>query len=143
MEFELKGEILDVEAGEGIEILDSNRLRIDLGQGRSCIAHAVKVGDDWWIHMQGRTIKARVIEAGANIDLAGSACNAPMPGTIIEVLVTAGQQVGEGEALITMEAMKMEHRILAPSDGVVDAVHFQAGDKVESGELLLDFSASE
>ena len=143
MDFELNGEIYEINPVQDAVILDSSRLRIDSDQERSCIAHVAKVGDYWWVHLKGRTIKAKVIEAGANIDSSNNACNAPMPGTIIEILVQAGQEVSEGDALITMEAMKMEHRILAPGDGIVDAVHFQAGDKVESGELLLDFSASE
>ncbi len=142
MEFELNGEIYEIDPVQNAEILDSNRLRIDIGLERSCIAHVTKVGDYWWVHMKGRTIKAKVIEAGTNVDSSNNVCNAPMPGTIIEVLVQAGQEVSEGDALIIMEAMKMEHRILAPGDGIVDAVHFQAGDKVESGELLLDFLAS-
>ncbi|MCR9257773.1 MAG: acetyl/propionyl/methylcrotonyl-CoA carboxylase subunit alpha [Alphaproteobacteria bacterium] len=66
---------------------------------------------------------------------------APMPGKIIRVLVSSGQQVVGGEALLVVEAMKMEHTIRAPEDGVVVMVHYQEGDLVEEGTVLVDFEA--
>ena len=62
----------------------------------------------------------------------------PMPGRIIEVMATQGQQVKQGDALLILEAMKMEHTITAPHDGVVQSLHYSAGDLVDEGvELLL------
>ncbi|PKI17392.1 acetyl/propionyl/methylcrotonyl-CoA carboxylase subunit alpha [Colwellia sp. 12G3] len=65
---------------------------------------------------------------------------APMNGTVVSVLVTSGEQVNKNQPLIIMEAMKMEHTIKAPSDGVVDEVFFCAGDMVDGGAELLAFS---
>lgn len=65
---------------------------------------------------------------------------APMPGKIVAVLVRNGQTVTKGAALITMEAMKMEHTILAVEDGIVEEVLFNAGDQVDEEALLLRFS---
>jgi acetyl/propionyl-CoA carboxylase alpha subunit len=63
-------------------------------------------------------------------------CAAPMPGQILEVQVAVGDRVEGGQSLMTMEAMKMEHRILAPHDGVVTRLDVKAGDQVSEGQLL-------
>ncbi|HYH18696.1 MAG TPA: acetyl/propionyl/methylcrotonyl-CoA carboxylase subunit alpha [Azospirillum sp.] len=62
---------------------------------------------------------------------------APMPGTVIRVLVEAGQAVERGAPLMLLEAMKMEHTIKAPASGTVSAVHFAVGDQVSEGMELL------
>ena len=61
-----------------------------------------------------------------------------MPGTILEVLVKEGQRVREGQTLLVMEAMKMEHRIMAPKAGEVLAVNFAVGDRVDMGATLVE-----
>jgi len=68
---------------------------------------------------------------------------APMNGTMVGVLVEAGQQVTKGQPLVIMEAMKMEHTIKAPSDGTIDEVYFKEGDMVDGGAELLAFTAQE
>ncbi|KGJ97112.1 acetyl/propionyl/methylcrotonyl-CoA carboxylase subunit alpha [Colwellia psychrerythraea] len=67
---------------------------------------------------------------------------APMNGTMVSVLVTPGEQVTKDQPLVIMEAMKMEHTIKAPSDGVVDEIYFSTGDMVDGGTELLAFSSS-
>ncbi|MBR5539761.1 MAG: biotin/lipoyl-binding protein [Clostridia bacterium] len=62
---------------------------------------------------------------------------APMPGTIVNIVVSAGQAVKSGEVLLVLEAMKMENEIMAPRDGVVAGVHVNKGDSVDSGALLV------
>ena len=60
-----------------------------------------------------------------------------MPGNVVRVLVAPGDAVRAGQPTVTIEAMKMEHQILAPLDGTVEAVHVAPGDQVETGQLLL------
>ena len=60
-----------------------------------------------------------------------------MPGTIVNVVVSAGQSVKSGDVLVVLEAMKMENEIMAPRDGVVAGVHVNKGDSVDSGTLLI------
>ena len=64
---------------------------------------------------------------------------APMPGKLIAVHVVEGAEVAKGDPLMVLEAMKMEHVIRAPEDGVVAALHYGPGDQVEEGADLLHF----
>jgi len=63
---------------------------------------------------------------------------APMPGLVLEVKVSAGQQVTAGQALAIVEAMKMENVIKAPAGGTVKAVHAVVGKSVEKGDKLVE-----
>ncbi len=63
---------------------------------------------------------------------------APMSGTVVAVLVEAGEKVVRGAPLMILEAMKMEHTIAAPADGVVAAVNYRPGDRVKEGADLVD-----
>jgi 3-methylcrotonyl-CoA carboxylase alpha subunit len=61
-----------------------------------------------------------------------------MSGAIVAVMVKAGDKVVRGAPLIVLEAMKMEHTIVAPADGVVASVNFGVGDRVAEGADLVD-----
>jgi len=125
---------------EGQRLLQHNRgrLHLTLRDGRTCLAHAAKVGDVWWVHLNGRTYKWERIEPGSSGAEDEGGLVAPMPGKVLEVLVAQGDVVESGTPLMVLEAMKMEHRIVAASDGKVVAVHYAAGDQVAQGAVLLD-----
>ncbi|MFZ9816158.1 MAG: acetyl/propionyl/methylcrotonyl-CoA carboxylase subunit alpha [Ilumatobacteraceae bacterium] len=65
---------------------------------------------------------------------------APMQGTIVKVLVEVGQEVNAGDAVVVLEAMKMENQLQADKAGTVSAVKVKAGDKVGSGDVLVVIS---
>ena len=67
----------------------------------------------------------------------GGRLSAPMPGKILSFLVKAGDTVKKGQPLAVMEAMKMEHTIAAPADGVVEELMYAPGDQVTEGSELL------
>ncbi len=67
---------------------------------------------------------------------------APMPGVVTLLSAKPGQAIAAGEALLVMEAMKMEHAIKAPYDGVIKAYRFAPGDQVKDGDLLVEFEES-
>lgn len=67
----------------------------------------------------------------------GEPVKAPMPGTIVSVAVSNGQEVKTGDVLVVLEAMKMENEIKAPKDGKIVSVSVNKGDAVESGAELV------
>ncbi|WP_206788570.1 biotin carboxylase N-terminal domain-containing protein [Amycolatopsis sp. MtRt-6] len=68
--------------------------------------------------------------------LAAGSLVAPMPGTVVRLAVQAGDPVKAGDPLLWLEAMKMEHRIAAPADGVVAELPVTVGQQVEVGTIL-------
>jgi len=64
---------------------------------------------------------------------------APMPGLILDILVTPGQEVKKGDQLLILEAMKMENVLKAPGDGTVSSIEVAKGDSVEKGQVLIKF----
>lgn len=79
-------------------------------------------------------------KAGATAS-AGS-LNAPMPGKILELLISDGDSVEEGQPVLILEAMKMENELNSPSNGVVSKLHIQQGDNVEKNQILIDIEPS-
>lgn len=63
---------------------------------------------------------------------------APMPGLILDIKVSEGQEVKEGQTLVILEAMKMENSITAPRDAVIKKVPVQKGNTVAKNELLIE-----
>ena len=129
----------EVVNGHGFEIdARPNRIWVD---GK--LAHAVKVGDDWWVHLNGAIHIVSIDEQGASGTGEADGMIAPMPGKVLEILCEEGDIVEEGQTLIVMEAMKMEHRITAPRDGKGENVHVAIGDQVEKEQLLVSLEDEE
>jgi acetyl/propionyl-CoA carboxylase alpha subunit len=89
-------------------------------------------GDAW-------RLEAPNPDAAADEGAASSIVVAPMPGKVLSVTAKAGQSVTKGEALIVLEAMKMEHSLNAPKDGVIANVSVSTGDQVSDGDVLVRF----
>ncbi len=64
---------------------------------------------------------------------------APMPGLIIDLKINAGDVVKEGDALLILEAMKMENILKSPGEGVIKNVKVKKGENVEKGQVLIEF----
>lgn len=62
---------------------------------------------------------------------------APMPGTIIEILVAVGDEVDEDRELMLLESMKMENPVYPPSDGTITEIKIAVGDKVATDQVLM------
>ncbi len=115
-----------------------NRLWVD-GQ----LAHVVKVRDDWWIHIDGSIHVLSIDEQGLGGSGDEGGMSAPMPGKILELLCSIGDQVETGQTLIVMEAMKMEHRIAANVSGTIATIHHEVGEQVAAGATLIDIDSEE
>ena len=77
------------------------------------------------------------------VEEVAGACIAPMPGKVIAIRAEKGQSVVKGEALLILEAMKMEHTVSAPTDGIVEQILVKESDQVDALALLAVVSAEE
>jgi propionyl-CoA carboxylase alpha chain len=81
--------------------------------------------------------------ADPSSQVAAGSLLAPMPGTVVRMAVAQGEKVTEGQPLLWLEAMKMQHQINAPADGVITELGVSTGDQVEVGRVLAVVSAEE
>jgi propionyl-CoA carboxylase alpha chain len=108
------------------------------------VRHAVDVvADGSTVHTRSAAGAMSFIQAPGFVihdaDSEGSGPVSPLPGTVIAVHVEVGQSVGDGDVLMVVEAMKMEHRITAHGDAVVADLPYAVGDRVDAGDLLVVF----
>ena len=120
---------------------DARRMRILLA-GRVLEASVTRTGsaievDDG--EEVGRLAEAGGFDLGGPEEGGGGRFLAPMPGKLLAMRVCAGERVERGKVLAVLEAMKMEHSVLAPCAGVVGEVRFRSGDQVDEGAELLVF----
>ncbi len=114
--------------------------------GRSYTATSVLADGSEHVFMNGRRdvfmhIDPLTSTAAATAGPAG--LRSPMPGRVIELIAVAGAEVAKGAALLVLEAMKIEHTVVAPSDGTLRAFKVAAGEQVGEGTELVDFSPTQ
>ena len=127
-------------AGAGGGRLDGDRLRVTSTASRRTYAVALdgdtlwlgRDGHAWAVHEQGPVDAVAAETTGA-----GGPVRSPMPGTVTVVEVAEGQAVTAGDRLVVVEAMKMEHVLTAPVDGVVRDLRAKAGATVAKDAVLL------
>lgn len=124
---------------------ENGEFRVTLGDRKLRTRVAVS-GDVRQVFLGGRAWQFTLVNrlhtsAGDDQDEGG--LRAPMPGRVIALLVEDGVVVERGTPLIVLEAMKMEHTVLAPRDGKVKAFHFAPGDQVQDGAELVEFEGAE
>jgi 3-methylcrotonyl-CoA carboxylase alpha subunit len=119
-------------------------LRAEIG-GVVYQAHVVEAGGHLHVFRRGHHAALGLRLTDDSLQVAGSgeqgSLLTPLPGTVVAVHVANGQSVRRGAPLVTVEAMKMEHTLTAPRDGVVVRVAFGVGDRVPAGAVLLDLTA--
>jgi len=114
--------------------------------GRRVRGRVVAVGAERHVLIDGRDRTLALDDADAASragEAAGGHLTAPLPATVTAVHVEPGKTVSRGDPLVVLEAMKMEHVVIAPEDGTVAAVHCRAGDQVEEGAELVRLEAGE
>jgi 3-methylcrotonyl-CoA carboxylase alpha subunit len=119
-------------------------LRAEIG-GVVYQAHVVEAGGHLHVFRRGHHAALGLRLTDDSLQVAGSgeqgSLLTPLPGTVVAVHVANGQSVRRGAPLVTVEAMKMEHTLTAPRDGVVVRVAFGVGDRVPAGAVLVDLTA--
>ncbi|RKR68460.1 3-methylcrotonyl-CoA carboxylase alpha subunit [Acidovorax sp. 94] len=123
--------------GQGIELQFA-------GQRTRAAVYAQGEGDHVFTPLGATQITAIDLLAHAGEAAAeGGRLTAPMPGKVVSFAVKAGDAVTKGQPLAVMEAMKMEHTIAAPADGVVQELLYAPGDQVTEGAELLKLAAAD
>ncbi|WP_435139270.1 pyruvate carboxylase [Pseudopelagicola sp. nBUS_19] len=91
------------------------------------------------IRVPNRLVKSSTVQRAKAEDGNTNHVGAPMPGVVATVGVSAGQEVKEGDLLLTIEAMKMETGIHAERNATVKVIHVQAGGQIDAKDLLIEF----
>jgi 3-methylcrotonyl-CoA carboxylase alpha subunit len=123
-----------------LRYLGHGRFRVAAGD-RTLLAHAVDDGETRWVFVDGEVIRLELEAPGTRRRRAGGgheSLSAPMPATVVRVLVAPGDRVAKGAPLVVLEAMKMELPLRAPHDAIVETVRCAEGELVQPGVSLID-----
>jgi biotin carboxyl carrier protein len=102
---------------------------------------AIDAGGTTWVFHDGIAYEiAQQRAARTRASAPAGSLTAPMPATVVQVKVKAGDEVTRGDVLIVLEAMKMELPVRAPADGRVTAVHCEAGQLVQPETSLIELA---
>lgn len=136
-----------------VESLDvSGNCRYHLIHNHQSLKAEVLHGDfqnrNYEIELNGNRYKVKISDAldqlisemglSAVTSLAVNELKAPMPGIILDLMVEESQQVEQGDALLVLEAMKMENTLTAPRSGTIKSLHIEKGSTVDKNQLLLE-----
>ena len=104
-----------------------------------------KIGEEWLVHSTFCDFEFKELPRYpiSSSDDFGGGLVAPMPGAILSIDIKPGDTVKKGDVLVILEAMKMEHRITAPRDGIVGSVQTSVGEQVENEQLLVTLEDEE
>jgi acetyl/propionyl-CoA carboxylase alpha subunit len=137
---------------EGLHVLETavrriseNELQFRFG-GRSVRAHLVRCGERTFVAVDGRefVVSESLPETGRRGEgdektaETSLRVRSPMPGKVTKIAVVEGERVRKNQALIIVEAMKMENEIATAIDGVVTKIHVAVGDLVDSERPLIE-----
>jgi 3-methylcrotonyl-CoA carboxylase alpha subunit len=132
------------QAAIALTYLGHGRFRVTDGD-RTALAYAVDDGDLRWVFVDGDVFHIEIEAAGSRPRArprgGHESLSAPMPATVVRVLVEPGDVVARGATLVVLEAMKMELPLRAPHDAVVEAVTCAEGDLVQAGIELVVLEA--
>ncbi len=129
-----------VESGEAFSVtaFDGGILLVDDGK-RAVRAFVAGPPDRPWVFVDGVTWELEVVQDRSIAShRADGGLTAPMPATVVRVVVAVGDAVHKGDVLLVLEAMKMELPIRAPRDGRVMSIRCRQGELVQPGAPLLE-----
>lgn len=129
----------------GADLLAPTTLRMTI-DGRVHMVHVVRVAGTVHVAVGGVSYVFEPdtpIAASEGYVLVNPLIVAPMPGKVLKVLVTKGQQVAAGDTLLILEAMKMETRIRAEGAGIIQRLLVEEGQMIDGGALLIELEAAD
>jgi 3-methylcrotonyl-CoA carboxylase alpha subunit len=108
--------------------------------GRNEVVYVAGPAGDRWAFWKGRIYRTNATPSPGTTSRAhvAQSLTAPMPATVIKILVTPGGAVKKGDTLVILEAMKMELPVRAPGDGRVAAIHCREGELVQPDTILIE-----
>jgi propionyl-CoA carboxylase alpha chain len=160
-EFSVDGTLhkISIERSEGkfVVTLNGNRLELDaervssqaislLVGGKSYLAHVARQGEKIWVAigthqfcLEEREQEGSLARVKESLpEQAEETVKAPMPGLVIKVNVSEGNDVNPGDGLVVVEAMKMEHEMRASFKAIVEKIHVKAGQQVDAFQPLVE-----
>ena len=115
--------------------------------GKSHESYVARGDDNWQVLLRGRLYPITVEDerekrlraaAGGGVAEGGEfVLKAPMPGLVVAVPVSEGQEVKKGQVILILESMKMQNELKAPRDGIIQRIKVKAGESVEQKQTLL------
>lgn len=123
-----------------VSIVDAGGAAVIEIEGRAETIYTVTDGDTVFVHAFGRSwtlVVTDPVESAIREGQVSDAAVAPMPGVLVSIGVSPGDEVTKGQVIAVIESMKMQTQISAPRDGVVDRVLVDVGNNFEGGAALV------
>jgi biotin carboxyl carrier protein len=121
-------------------VIDGRQFVVDLDRRRTGIAASVGASEALLQVEDAQHRRLAQAAAGGRTVSRGETIRAPIAGKVVKVLVAPGDAVAHGQPVIVLEAMKMENELVAERGGTVASVHKQAGQAVDTGDLLVELT---
>ena len=140
----LDGKVFEVDGravrpGTWSILLDGHSYMVELDKRRTGIAASVGASEAM-LQVEDALHRRLAAAAQPRDKPRGETIRAPIAGKVVKVLVAQGDAVAAGAAIIVLEAMKMENELVSERGGTVSAVHKQAGQAVDTGDVLVEIT---
>jgi biotin carboxyl carrier protein len=140
---QLEGKRIDADVmvlPDALSVRIGNRVLDLTVEGKPPRLGAVGGGVRAYVDVQSERQRAAAEATAAGAATGGGSVTSPMPGRVVKVLVKEGAEVDTGDAVVVVEAMKMENELRATRPGVVARILVKEGDRVEGGAVLVEMS---
>ena len=118
-------------------LVDNNSYETFIEEAEDQFQVLLQTGEMYSVQVKGGRPRSTVVKEPFRIPGVETAVKAPMPGLVVDVLVTEGQQIVAGEVLVILESMKMENELRAQWDGTVQSIHVLPGDVAGQDQALV------
>jgi len=132
---------VDMQSIDGLSLysllVDNNSYEAFIEEEEGQFQVLLQTGEMYNVQVKGGRPRLTIVKKPFRIPGVETTIKAPMPGLVIDVLVTEGQQIVAGEVLVILESMKMENELRAEWDGTVRSIHVRPGDVAGQDQALI------